>query len=98
MTAGSPAREKLSGHPPTRRSCGSSQLYNPPLHRVDRPGTLRFAPPPADDTPTGGRVMVRANSRRVELPALLALFMALGGCGGGEETSSSAVVVEGDFA
>lgn len=41
--------------------------------------------------------MVRGNSLKLKLAALLAPLLAIGGCGGGEETSSSAVVVEGDF-
>ncbi len=41
--------------------------------------------------------MVRANSKKLGTPALLGFLMGLAGCGGGEETGSSAVVVEGDF-
>lgn len=41
--------------------------------------------------------MVWANKRKLGYPALLGLLATLAGCGGGEETSGSAVVVEGDF-
>jgi hypothetical protein len=41
--------------------------------------------------------MVRANSKKLGIPALVGFLLTLAACGGGEETSSSAVVVEGDF-
>jgi mono/diheme cytochrome c family protein len=41
--------------------------------------------------------MVRAKCRRLGYSALVGILGLLSGCGGGEETSSSAVVVEGDF-
>ncbi|NGP53108.1 hypothetical protein [Thioalkalivibrio sp. XN8] len=41
--------------------------------------------------------MVWANKRKLGYPALLGFLIAVAGCGGGEESSDSAVVVEGDF-
>ena len=41
--------------------------------------------------------MARTIGRKLKITTLVTLLIGIGGCGGGEETSSSAVVVEGDF-